>query len=89
MPIKGTLSYLHKKVKFKVSWLSAFLSFNLRNSDHFHPNEQNEMSQSKLGSPLFNTKKNILEIEQKGFCSIVNQTHDLLWDTLYGLEITL
>ena len=33
------------------------------NSVNFHPNEKNEISKSKLGSPLFDTK-NISEIKQ-------------------------
>ena len=67
--IKGTLSFIHKEKNSKdplVSWLTALLSFNSHNSGNFHPNDKNEISESKSGSPLSNTR-NISEIKQKAF----------------------
>ena len=48
------------------SWLSAFLSFNSRNSGNSRSIEKNNISKSKLGSYLSKTKR-ISEIEQKAF----------------------
>ena len=75
---------MHKLVKFKrplVSWLSALLSFNSYNSGNFHPNNKNKMSKSKLPPSRLPKTKNISEIKQKGFCSIVDQTQDLVIGT--------
>ena len=67
--IKGTLSFMHKKVKFKGSagfMVECILSFSFHNSGIFQSNEKNKISRSKFGSPLSNTKY-ISEIKQKAF----------------------
>ena len=50
---------MHEKVKFKgpsCFVVECILSFNSHNSENFHPNDKNEISKSKLGSPLSITK---------------------------------
>ena len=59
---------------------SALLSFNSHNSGNFHPNEKSKISESKLGSPLFDIKKHFRN-ETKDFCSIVDQTQDIFFGT--------
>ena len=67
-----------KKVRAAKDHGKKFQS-NSHNSGNFHLNEERKISKSKLRPPLSDTKK--LKNQTKGFCSIVDQTQDLFWDT--------
>ena len=49
---------IYLEIKFKGPsgfMVECILYFNSHNSGNFHPNEENKISKSKLGSPLSNT----------------------------------
>ena len=60
MSIKGTVSFMHKKVKYKGSsgsCLVVFLSINSHSSGDFHSIEKNKISKSKQEFRLPKTEK--------------------------------
>ena len=53
LSLKGTLDFMHKKVKFKRPsgfMVECILPFNSYNSGNFHSIEKNKISKSKLRS---------------------------------------